>query len=219
MECVSGGVVAGADGSASVSLGLTKVIAYVYGPRPLTKRSQTVSTNAAVLVEYRTATFGAIDRRRKSRGDRQSLERGFWLQRTFEQVILTDQFPRSQIEICVEILQQDGSQVSVAINAITLALVDAGIPMKDLVTSCTLGLIDNHSILVDVNQSETETGNAQICMATYSRTGLITLCEVESKIPLASFQEGMKVGIASCAEIATNIRTHIAQTAEQHILE
>lgn len=211
--CESGNVVPGADGSASVSMGLTKVIAYVYGPRPLNKRSQTVSTKASVIVDYRSATFGAIDRRRKSRGDRVSIERGMWLQKTFQEAILVDQFPRSQIEICVEILQQDGSAVSVAINAVTLALVNAGIPMRDLICSCTLGFIDNSTILVDLNQSESDGGSPQITLATYSRSGLISLCEVESKISVPSFQQGLKVGTASCSEVAQTIRTHIIDQA------
>ena len=216
IECHSGDVVKGADGSASISMGLTKAVAYVYGPRPLNKRFQNSSGEAVVCVEYRTATFGAIDRRRKSKGDRQSLEKAVWLQRTFEEVILTDQFPKSQIEIFVEIIQQDGSSVSAAINAVTLALVNAGIPMKDMVASCTLGLVDRKFILVDLNQSETEkgTGSAQICMATYGRTGQISLCEVESKIPVSSFHEALKVGTLSCSETIQIMRAHIAEYAE-----
>lgn len=219
VECESGGLVSGADGSASVSMGLTKAIAYVYGPRPLGRRLQQSSGAASVYVEYRTATFSAIDRKRRSKGDRQSQERGLWLEGIFKEAILIDQYPKSQIEIFVEILQQDGSPVSAAINAITLALVNAGIPMRDLVSSCTLGVMDNKTILVDLNNSEAENGAgaAQICLATYPRTGRITLCEVESKVPVGAFQEALKLGIASCADVAQHLRSHVAHYAETKI--
>ena len=168
-------------------------------------------------MEYRTATFGAIDRKRKSKGDRQSQERALWIQKTFQESILTDQYPRSQIEIFVEILQQDGSPVSAAINAITLALINAGIPLRDLVSSCTLGLMDNKSVLVDLNNSEAENGagSAQICIATYSRTGKICLCEVESKVPVHSFEEACRLGAASCGEIAQAMRSHVSEYAQR----
>jgi exosome complex component RRP41 len=170
-------------------------------------------------VEYRTATFGAVDRRRKSKGDRQSQERALWIQRIFQHAILVDQFPKSQIEIFVEILQQDGSPVSAAINAVTLALINAGIPLRDVVASCTLGLMDNKSILVDLNHSETENGagSAQICIATYSRTGRMTLCEVESKVPVQSFEEACRLGTSSCGDVANILKTHVADFAEKRL--
>ena len=219
VECESGDIVSGSDGSASVSMGLTKAIAYVYGPRPLGKRQPAKAGHAAVVVEYRTATFGAIDRKRRSKGDRQSQERAVWLQGIFQEAILTDQYPRSQIEIFVEVLQQDGSPVSAAINAVTLALINAGIPMRDIVSSVTLGLMDNKSILVDLNNAEAENGagSAQICLATYSRDGRICLCEVESKVPVNAFEEAMRLGIHSCGEIAQNMRSHIVEYAESRL--
>ncbi len=212
----SGDIVPGADGSASVSMGMTKAIAYVYGPRPLNKRLQKSDSAGLVLVEYRTATFGAIDRRRRSKGDRQSIERGLWIQKIFEDAILMDQFPRSQVEIFVEILQSDGSVVSAAINAVTLALVNAGIPLKDMVASCTLGLMDSKNVLVDLNHAETENGagSAQVCLATYARTGKLCLCEVESKIPYQSFQDACRLGVSSCGEISQGMRHHILEYAD-----
>lgn len=219
MICESGDIIPGADGSASVTMGLTKAIAYVYGPRPMNKRLQAQMTGGAVLVEYRTATFSAIDRRRRSKGDRQSLERASWIQKIFESTILMDQFPRSQIEIFVEIHQQDGAAVSAAINAVTLALINAGIPLRDVVSSCTLGMMDNKTVLVDLNRAEAENGagSAQVCLATYSRSGKICFCEVESKIPLDSFQQACKLGVASCTETSQVIRQHVLDYAEKRV--
>lgn len=47
-----------------------------------------------------------------------------------EAIINLELFARSQIDIYVEILQVDGSDFCVAVNAATLALIDAGISIK-----------------------------------------------------------------------------------------
>ena len=52
------------------------------------------------------------------------------IKQTFESVILCSLFPRSQISIFVNIVQTDGGSLTAALNATTLALMDAGIPMK-----------------------------------------------------------------------------------------
>ena len=59
----------------------------------------------------------------------------------------------------VKVLQADGSTFSVCVNAATLALVDAGIAMKDIVCSCTaadLGFAsgDGSTAIIDVNKLE-----------------------------------------------------------------
>ena len=40
----------------------------------------------------------------------------------------------------MQILQNEGNGVAAAINAASLALVDAGIPMRDMVAACSSGM-------------------------------------------------------------------------------
>lgn len=47
-----------------------------------------------------------------------------------EAIINLELFAKSQIDVFVEVLQVDGSDFCVAVNAATLALIDAGIPIK-----------------------------------------------------------------------------------------
>ena len=60
----------------------------------------------------------------------------------FQATIKTELYPRSQIDIFVEVLQADGGNYCACVNAATLALIDAGIPLKDYVTACTASLGD-----------------------------------------------------------------------------
>ncbi|CAN1157243.1 Exosome complex component RRP41 homolog [Linum perenne] len=141
------GAVARADGSAVFEMGNTKVIAAVYGPREVQNKSQINNDQALVRCEYTMANFSTGDRKRKPKGDRRSTEISLVIRQTMEACILTQLMPRSQIDIYVQVLQADGGTRSACINAATLALADAGIPMSDLVTSCSAGYLNSTPLL------------------------------------------------------------------------
>lgn len=50
-------------------------------------------------------------------------------------------------------LQNEGSAKSTVMNCICLALANAGIAMRDLLISCTVGTL-NSKVLVDPNEDE-----------------------------------------------------------------
>jgi hypothetical protein len=64
-----------------------------------------------------------------------------------------DLYKKHQIEILVSVIQTEGSAKSAVLNCISLALVDAGICMKDLVVSCTVGTLQGLTV-VDTNEEE-----------------------------------------------------------------
>ena len=82
-----------------------------------------------------------------------STELALLLRQTFESVILTQLYPGSTLSLHVQLLQNDGAAFACAVNALTLALQNAGIPMKDMVCACTVGLHDTTPLL-DLNFSE-----------------------------------------------------------------
>ena len=69
------------------------------------------------------------------------------LKSVFEQVILLDLYPKSQIDVQVFVLESDGSYRSSAFNAVSLALMDAGIAMKDFIVATTAGLLGNVAVI------------------------------------------------------------------------
>ena len=52
-------------------------------------------------------------------------------------------YPRTQITITIQELHDDGCLLSACINATTLALTNAGIPMNSLIASCSVVLIED----------------------------------------------------------------------------
>ncbi|KAL0397972.1 UNVERIFIED_CONTAM: Exosome complex component RRP41 [Sesamum calycinum] len=173
------GVVSKADGSAVFEMGNTKVIAAVYGPREVQNRSQQSNDQALVRCEYSMANFSTGDRMRKPKGDRRSTEISLVIRQTMEACILTNLMPRSQIDIFVQVLQADGGTRSACINAATLALADAGIPMCDLVTSCSAGYLNGTLCLV-IMQSPLVVMDLTLCI----NWAMLTKSEVDLPIGL-----------------------------------
>ncbi|KAH9068230.1 ribosomal protein S5 domain 2-type protein [Lactarius deliciosus] len=118
---------AGADGSARISHGLTEVLVSVFGPREARVRAQTLHDRAAIHVE-------------PLKTKRRVQELAATIKATFEPVVQTSLYPRSQIDIFVHVLQQDGGVLPAAINATTVALINAGVPLTDYVCAITGGV-------------------------------------------------------------------------------
>ncbi|RDY03329.1 Exosome complex component RRP41-like protein, partial [Mucuna pruriens] len=208
------GAVSKADGSAIFEMGNTKVIAAVYGPREVQNRSQQISTHALVRCEYSMANFSTGDRMRKSKGDRRSTEISLVIRQTMEACILTHLLPRSQIDIYVQVLQADGGTRSACINAATLALADAGIPMRDLVTSCSAGYL-NSTPLLDLNYVEDSAGGPDVTLGILPKLDKVTLLQMDSKLPIDILDNVMQLAIEGCKAIANYIREILLENTKQ----
>lgn len=69
-----------------------------------------------------------------------STDLAFALRDAFQPHLHTHIYPHSTISLHVSVLSSDGSLFAACINACTLALVDAGIPMPGLLCACTVGM-------------------------------------------------------------------------------
>lgn len=67
----------------------------------------------------------------------------------FESVVYCDLHPRTSILIILQEIQDDGCILSSAINAGCCALLDAGIPMRYLVSSSTVIVDNKNHIVID----------------------------------------------------------------------
>jgi len=124
-------VVTQAKGSAYLEVGNTKVMCSVFGPREVSKRED-FSMTGAVCVEFKFATFSEKCRRGHQQ-DGQEKDLSLLLQETLQPAILLHTFPKCQIDISITVLENGGSALSTAITAASIALVDAGVEMYDVV--------------------------------------------------------------------------------------
>ena len=186
-----------ADGSARVRMGNTIVEAMVYGPMEGRMRSKDC---AELSVSFSQATFATRKRRTRTH-DRNMVETGEMLKKMYSEVILTEQLPQTMIDLRVQVMQDDGSVMSAAINASTLALIDAGIPMIDIVCSAEGGFLEGQMVL-DMNKDEENVGMVfNVHMAVMQKTESIALLQTEGKMPLDNLNDLLKM-VAECSKKA-----------------
>ncbi|KAF8962684.1 exoribonuclease, exosome component 4 [Flammula alnicola] len=176
-----------ADGSAVITHGLTHVLVSVFGPREAKMRSQTIHDRANINVEVSVAAFSTGDRRKRSRGDKRILEFAATIKSTFEPVIQTSLYPRSQIDIFVQVIQQDGGLLQACINGTTLSLMNAGIPMLDFVCAVSGG-VHSTSPLLDLTLLE-ESDVPNVTIAVMPKTRKVSLVTMETRLHVDRFEE------------------------------
>jgi len=145
-------IISEASGSAEVSQGETKAIAWINGPRE--GRNKNMENRGQVKCIFSLAPFASLTRKKDYKRDLKMREFSKSIKDIFEQVIILENYQKSEIVINILLTQTDGSYKAVAINAVTIALINAGIQIKDTVVSVTLGLFDNEISLFDVNLQE-----------------------------------------------------------------
>jgi len=195
-------------------MGLTRVRAAVFGPREARRRAQTLHNRDNPNVEVIILPFAAGDaRRRRGRGDRRILELSTAIRETFQPAILTALYPRAQIDIHVHILQADGSVLAAAINATTLALVAAGVPLRDLVVGVSGGA---HGAvpLLDLTALE-ENDVPHTTVAVLPRAATVALVAMETRLHVDRFAELFTRAQDAAVVLAAEMRSAVRLRSER----
>lgn len=118
------------DGSAQFSQKKTTVLAGAYGPADCKESRQDVD-KAVVEVNFRPKLgIPGISEKYYEQ----------FVKRAFETAIFCDNHPRALFSIIVQIMEEQGSVLACAINAVNLALQDAAVSMKFMLVSVAVGL-------------------------------------------------------------------------------
>ena len=190
------GVLKQANGSASIRQGKTYIIAGVYGPRELHPRHLTLNDRAYLRVEYRMATFSVPDRKRPAPSRREK-EISMVIANALKPALFLEEFPKAVVDVFVQVIQADGGTRCAAINAASLALADAGIPMRSLVPAVAVGKADG-KLIVDLGDEEDKYGQGDVPMAIIPLTDEITLLQQDGSFTREELMEAMQMGINSC---------------------
>ncbi|KAH7912011.1 exoribonuclease, exosome component 4 [Hygrophoropsis aurantiaca] len=196
-----------ADGSVTIHHGLTQVLVSVFGPREAKLRSQTIHDRANINVEVTVAAFSTGERRKRSRGDKRLLELASTIKSTFEPVVQTHLYPRSQIDVFIQVLQLDGGLLPACINGTTLALTAAGIPLFDFVCAITGG-VHSASPMLDLTTLE-ENDIPHITVAMMPRSEQVTLVTMETRLHVDRFEEIFRLAVDAGRVIHNEMRTAI----------
>jgi len=147
------GVLKNAQGSGYFRIGKTIALAAVY--------TKPIKSEKAILeVRYHMLPFSVPER--KSLGiSRRETELGYVIGKALEPAIFLEELPNTLIEATIEIIQADAGTRTAAINALSLALAQAGIPVKSLVGSIAVGKVGER-LVVDLNKKEEDYDSEKI---------------------------------------------------------
>ncbi len=186
------GVVKNADGSAYLEWGNNKIFAAVYGPRDVHPHHLARPDKGILRVFYRMTTFSVFERKRPAPGRREK-EISMIISDCLEPVLFLELYPGTSFEVFIEVIDADGGTRCASTTVAALALADAGVPMKSLVSSVACGKIDGE-LVVDLSGIEDKAGEADLpCAMTWFNNELsllqfdgdMTLEEVDTCLDLA----------------------------------
>ncbi|TRM74771.1 exosome complex exonuclease Rrp41 [Sulfolobus sp. E1] len=187
------GVLKNADGSAIFEMGNTKVIAAVYGPKEMHPRHLSLPDRAVLRVRYHMAPFSTDDRKNPVMS-RREIELSKVIREALESAVLVDLFPRTVIDVFTEVLQADAGSRLVSLMAASMALADAGIPMKDLIAGVAVGKADG-VIVLDLNEPEDMWGEADMPIAIMPSLNQVTLFQLNGNMSPDEFRQALNLAI------------------------
>ena len=197
---IEAGVLKRADGSAYVEWGLNKVMAAVYGPRECHPRHMQNPERALVQCHYNMASFSVDDRKRPG-PDRRSHEISKIISEALTHVVFTEYFPRTSIDVYIEVLQANAGTRCAGLTAASVALADAGVPMRDIVASCAAGKVAD-TVVLDLGKEEDNFGQADIPVGYVPRTGEIVLLQMDGHLTQEEFDKGLHMAVEACKKIS-----------------
>src|SRR3989344_5991586 len=147
------GVIKRADGSAMFKIGKTKAYAAVYGPRELYPKFMQNPEKGILRVNYNMMPFSSGGERVRPGGSRRSKEISMVSEKALSSVLDLTEFPNAVVDVFIELPETDAGTRCAGICAASMALADAGIIMKDMVSAVAVGCIDG-TIVADMCYDE-----------------------------------------------------------------
>ena len=193
------GILSNADGSAYMEQGKTKILAAVYGPKEVHPRHLALPDRAILRCRYHMAPF-SVEERKSPAPSRREMELSKVIREALEPSIFLEYYPRTAIDVFIEVLQADGGTRCAGITVASLALANAGIPMRDLVCACAAGKVDG-VIVLDLTDIEDKKGEADVPFAMMPNTESVTLLQMDGMLTPEEFEKAFNMAIEGCKKI------------------
>lgn len=193
------GILKNADGSAYLEWGNNKIFAAVFGPREVHPHHLAKPDRGVLRVFYRMATFSVFERKRPAPGRREK-EISMIITDCLEPVLFLELYPGTSFEVFIQVMDADGGTRCASITAAALALANAGIPMKSLVTSLALGKIGGE-LVVDLSGIEDKAGEADLPIAITWYNDEISLLQFDGVMDIEQFDELLELSKKFAKEI------------------
>lgn len=196
---ITAGIIPNADGSSLIEQGETKIMCAVYGPRECLPKHFSQPDKAFLHCIYNMISFSTPERARPG-PSRRSVEISKIIADALAPAIFLERYPRTKIDVYMDVTNANAGTRCAAIVAASVALADAGIDMRDMVSAVASGKADGHLVL-DMFQPEDNFGEADMPLAMMPRTGEITLLQMDGELTKDEVKKLTEMNIKACREI------------------
>ncbi len=193
---IKAGVLKNADGSAYIEFGDNKILAGVYGPRDVHPKHLSNTDTGIIRCRYHMSPFSVTERKNPA-PSRREIEISKVIKEALQPAVMLEQVPRTVIDIYLEILQADGGTRCAALTAASVALADAGIPMRDMVAAIAAGKVAD-TVILDVNNEEDQAGQADMPVGYMPNLGKVTLLQLDGVLTPDEYNKCVSTAIEGC---------------------
>ncbi|MDH5635007.1 MAG: exosome complex exonuclease Rrp41, partial [Candidatus Bathyarchaeota archaeon] len=142
----------------------------------------------------------SVEERKSPAPSRREHELSKVIRESLEPAIFLEYYPRTSIDLFIEVLQADGGTRCAGITVASLALADAGIPMRDLIVACASGKIEGQ-LAVDLSDAEDKEGEADVPVAFMPNLNAITLLQMDGQLTLEEFEKAIELSLEGCKQL------------------
>ena len=196
---IKAGVLRNANGSAYIEFGDNKILAGVFGPRDVHPKHMSDTDTGILRCRYHMSPFSVTERKNPA-PSRREIEISKVIKEALEPAVILDQFPRTAVDVFIEILQADGGSRCAALDAASVALADAGIPMRDMVCACAAGKVAD-TVVLDVNNEEDQAGQADMPVGYMPNLDKITLIQLDGVLTPEEYKKCVETAIDGCKQV------------------
>ena len=193
---IKAGGLENADGSAYIEFGDNKIVVGVFGPRDVHPKHMSNTDTGILRVRYHMTPF-SVGERKNPAPSRREIEISKVIKEALEPAVMLEKFPRTAVDVFIEVLQADGGTRCAALSAASVALADAGIPMRDMVAACASGKVAD-TIILDVNNEEDQAGQADMPVGYMPSLERITLLQLDGILTPEEYERCVQTGIHGC---------------------
>jgi len=193
---IKAGVLKNANGSAYIEFGENKILAGVFGPRDVHPKHLANTDRGILRCRYHMQPF-SVGERKNPAPSRREIEISKVIKEALEPAVMLENFPRTVVDVFIEILQADGGSRCAALDAAAVALADAGIPMRDMVSACAAGKVAD-TIVLDINNEEDQEGQADMPVAYMPNLGKVTLIQLDGVLSPQEYEKCVNTALEGC---------------------
>lgn len=213
------GIIPNADGSARFKIGNSTAYAAVYGPQELHPRFMQNPKTGILRCHYNMLPYSGPGGRGRPGPNRRSQEISMVMENSLSPVVDLSEFPNTVVDVHVEFTETDAGSRCAGICAAAIALADAGIKMRDLVSSVAVGHLDGEIVIdLDGHEEHHDGEVADIPIAIIPSTGEITLLQMDGLTDAKLITKAIKKGIEEIEAITKVQREAIKNRFSEKIV-